>query len=59
MGRRQELEHLARSLAALPHGQTALSRDQALALMEELAELQGRHDELVAALRRLVDEAGA
>ena len=43
-------------MAAMPPGQLALRREQAIDLLEELTKLQGRHDALVAELRRLVDE---
>ena len=56
MDRRHELIILAHSMAAMPPGQLALRREQAIDLLEELTELQGRHDALVAELRRLVDE---
>jgi hypothetical protein len=56
MDRRHELIILAQSMAAMPPGQLALRREQAIDLLEELAELQGRHDALREALRRLADE---
>lgn len=56
MDRRYELIVLAHSMAVMPPGQLALRREEAIRLLEELAELQGRHDVLVAELRRLVDE---
>jgi hypothetical protein len=56
MDRRHELIILAQSMAAMPPGQLALRREQAIDLLEELTELRGRHDALVAELRRLVDE---
>ena len=43
-------------MAAMAPNQLALRREEAIRLIEELAELQGRHDALVAELRRLVDE---
>ena len=39
-----------------PPGQLPLRREEAIRLLEELAELQGRHEALREALRRLVDE---
>ena len=56
MDRRHELIILAHSMAAMPNGQLALRREEAIRLLEELAELQGRHEALREALRRLVDE---
>ena len=56
--RRYELEVLRRSVAMLTPGARALTREQALALMEELQDVQQRLAQLRAALRRLVDEAG-
>jgi hypothetical protein len=43
-------------MAAMPPGQLALRREEASRLLEDLAELQGRHEALREALRRLVDE---
>jgi hypothetical protein len=54
--RRHELIILAHSMAAIPPGQLALRREEAIRLLEELAELQGRHEALRDALRRLVEE---
>jgi hypothetical protein len=48
MDRRRELTILAHSMAAMPPGQLALRRKQAIELLEELTELRGRHDALVA-----------
>ena len=56
MDRRHELIILAQSMAAMAPNQLALRREEAIRLLEELAELQGRHDALVAELRRLVDD---
>jgi hypothetical protein len=53
--RRRELEHLRRSLAAIPPGQAVFHRDQAIALLEELTALTARHEALLAELRRLVE----
>ena len=52
MDRRHELIILAHSMAAMPSGQLAPRREEAIRLLEELAELQGRHDALREALRR-------
>ena len=43
-------------MAAMPPGQLALRREEAIRLLEELADLQGRHEALRDALRRLVEE---
>ena len=40
----------------MPPDQLALRRERAIRLFEELAELQGRHEALSEARRRLVDE---
>ena len=56
MDRRHELVILAHSMAAMAPDQLALRREDAIRLLEELAELQGRHEALREALRRLVDE---
>ena len=59
MDRRHELVILAHSMAAMPPGQLALRREQAIDLLEELTELRGRHEALREALRRLADESQA
>ena len=46
MDRRHELIILTHSMAAMQPGQLALRREDAIRLLEELAELQGRHDAL-------------
>ena len=56
MDRRHELIILAHSMAAMAPGQLALRREEAIRLLEELTELQGRHDALREALRRLADD---
>ena len=56
MDRRHELIILAHSMAAMAPNQLALRREEAIRLLEELAELQGRHDALLEALRRLADD---
>ena len=55
MDRRHELIILAHSMAAMPPGQLALRREQAIELLDELQELQGRHNALRDALFRLAD----
>ncbi len=57
MDRRYELEQLRRSIVMLTPGVPALSREEAISLLEELAEVQGRLDRLRAGLRELL--AGA
>lgn len=59
MDRQFELETLRRSIALLSPGTRALSREEALALLEELAEVEGTLRSLRAGLRRLVDESSA
>ena len=56
LDRRHELVILARSMAAMVRCQLAPRREEAIRLLEELTELQGRHDALREALRRLADE---
>ena len=56
MDRRHDLENLRRSVAMLQPTAMALSREEALALLEELAEVQRRLERLRAGLRRLVNE---
>jgi hypothetical protein len=54
-----ELENLRRSLAMLNPGATAaLSREQAIQLITEVADLQARLERLRVGLRALVYEAG-
>ena len=57
MDRRHELIILAHLMAAMPPGQLALRREQAIDLLEELTELRGRHEALREALRRLANDA--
>ena len=57
--RSHELEIIRRSVAMLTPGQHALRREDALYLIEELARLTKRLDELRSGLRRLVDEDDA
>jgi hypothetical protein len=56
-----ELENLRRSLAMLPPGATAssLSREEAMRLITELADVQARLQRLHAGLRMLIDETEA
>lgn len=56
MERRYELEILRRSLAMLTPGTRALTREQAIDLLEELQDVQARLDSLKVTLRRLADE---
>ena len=56
--RNVELENLRRSLAMLNPGATAsLSREEAMRLITEVAELQARLEHLRLGLRQLVDES--
>lgn len=56
MDRRYELENLRRSIMMLTPGVPAVSREEAISLLEELAEVQGRRDRLRAGLRELLDD---
>jgi hypothetical protein len=56
MERRYELENMRRSLAMLTPGVRALTREEALTLVEELADVQARLDRLRDGLRRLIAE---
>ncbi len=56
MDRRYELEILRRSLAMLTPGMRALTREEALQLVEELAEVQAQLDRLRDGLRRLIKD---
>lgn len=55
--RRYELEIMRRSLAMLSPGVQALSREDAIALVEELTAVQDRLEQLRDGLRRLIEEA--
>ena len=55
--RRSELEQMRRSIAMLRPEANAMSREQALALLAETAELQARLERLRAGLSSLLDEA--
>lgn len=57
MDRRYELEILRRSIAMLTPGQSALSREQALELLQDLADIERRLERLKSALRTMADEA--
>jgi len=58
--RRSELENLRRSLAMLNPGATAsLSREEAIRLITEVADLQARLERLRLCLRQLVDDTEA
>ncbi len=57
MDRRHELENLRRSIVMLTPGVPALTREEALRLLEELAALEARLDTLRAGLRGLLDQA--
>lgn len=59
MDRSHELEIIRRSLAMLTPGQKALRREDAIDLVEELAELTKRLETLRRGLARLVEEDDA
>jgi hypothetical protein len=50
-----ELERIRRSIVMISPGQLALRREEAIVLLEDLAEVQDRLDTLRAELRRLAD----
>ena len=54
MERRYELENMRRSLAMLTPGVRALTREEALRLVEELAAVQAQLDRLRDGLRQLI-----
>ncbi|HSH23787.1 MAG TPA: hypothetical protein VK975_06985 [Acidimicrobiales bacterium] len=56
MDRRHELEVMRRSLAMLTPGVPALTREDALRLVEELAQVQTQLDRLREGLRRLLED---
>ncbi len=56
MARSNDLENLKRSIAMLSPKAMALSRENALALLEELADVKRRLEQLRAGLRRLVED---
>lgn len=55
--RRYELEIMRRSLAMLSPGVQALSREDAIRLIEELTAVQDRLDHLRDGLRQLIEES--
>ena len=56
MERRYELEILRRSLAMLQTGANAMRREQAIGLVEELAEVRESFDRLLQGLREVIEE---
>jgi hypothetical protein len=56
MDRRYELDNLRRSIVMLSPGVNALSREEAMRLLSELADAQERLDRLRARLHRLLEE---
>ena len=52
---RHDLERLRRSIVMISPGQLALRREEAIALLEDLAEVQQRLDALRTELRRLAE----
>ncbi len=56
MERRYELEIMRRSLAMLTPGVRALTREEALQLVEELADVQAQFDRLREGLRSLIED---
>jgi hypothetical protein len=56
--RSSELEALRRSMAMLLPGQAALDREQAMRLLRELQDVEGRVRVLRDGLRKLLDEEG-
>jgi hypothetical protein len=57
MERRLEVEQLRRSIAMLaPVARNAVGREDALQLLAELGDVQGRLDDLERRLRELADE---
>ena len=57
MERRHQLDNLRRSIIMLTPGVPALSREEAISLLEELTELQERLDRLQVGLRQLLGQA--
>lgn len=51
-----EIEHLRRSLAMLPAGADALTREQAIAVLARLRDVTTRLRRIEAGLRELLDE---
>ncbi|MGH9024200.1 MAG: hypothetical protein ACRDV9_14060 [Acidimicrobiia bacterium] len=58
MDRRYELDSLRRSIVMLSPGVNALSREDAMRLLSELADGQERLDRLRAGLQRLLEDDG-
>lgn len=58
MDRRYELETLRRSLAMLSPEMMALSREEAVRLVEELQQVWEQVDRLRDGLRKLLDDSG-
>ena len=56
MDRLHELERMRRSIAMLQPGTKALSREDAMRLISELQDVEGRLKRLKLGLQRLVDE---
>jgi hypothetical protein len=56
--RAYELENLRRSIVMLPPGSQALSREDAVALIAELQEAEGKLRALRAAVRQVMGESG-
>jgi hypothetical protein len=56
MDRLHELERMRRSIAMLQPGTKALSREDAMRLIAELQDVEGRLKRLKVGLQRLVDE---
>jgi vacuolar-type H+-ATPase subunit D/Vma8 len=52
-----ELERMRRSIAMLRHGSQVLNREEAMALILELQDVQRRLDELRGGLARLLEDA--
>ena len=52
-----ELERMRRSIAMLRHGSQVLNREEAMALIRELQDVQRRLDELRGGLARLLEDA--
>jgi len=56
--RLSELENMRRSIAMLNPRAAALDREEAMALLRELQEVEGRLRTLQDGLRKLLDDAG-
>lgn len=57
MDRGHQLDNLRRSIIMLTPGVPALSREEAISLLEELTDLRERLDKLQGGLRQLLDQA--